>query len=302
MRKILAAPVAVLALLAPSVAPAAADPTTVILLPGARSAEPITNGPGTTFYAGDMVKGDIYRGDVRRGTAELFLDVPDGVETVGLDLDIRHGLLFAAGGSNKAYVYDIRTRTRVAAYTFGDPDTSLVNDVVLTPYGAWFTDSLQPRLYFVPSLFGHLGRPHTLPLTGCAAGTPGVFNLNGIESTPSGGTLLVAPASGELCTINPLNGSSRAVADVTVPFSDSMVLDGRDLWATHFDNTVTRLHLSDDLTSGTLEATTSDDAFGFPLGIEKFDDRLAIVNGHLDTGVPPTNPTYEVVVIDADFQ
>ncbi|MCA1846068.1 MAG: hypothetical protein LC792_23320, partial [Actinobacteria bacterium] len=156
MRKILMLPLVASTLVVGLVTPAvAAAPTRVIVLPGATSAEAIAAGPGGTFYAGDVFGGDIYRGDLRRGTAELFIDVPGGTQTVGMDLDVRHGLLFVAGGPvlpggpGKAYVYSIRTRALVASYDLGDPGTSLINDVTLTPFGAWFTDSLQPKLYFV---------------------------------------------------------------------------------------------------------------------------------------------------------
>ena len=69
---------------------------------------------------------------------------------VGMDFDRRHDLLFVAGGPGQAYVYDTRSGATVASYTFGDPASSFINDVTVTAEGAWFTDSLQPKLYFVP--------------------------------------------------------------------------------------------------------------------------------------------------------
>jgi hypothetical protein len=36
-----------------------------------------------------------------------------------------------------------------------------------------------------------------------------------------------------------------------------------------------------------------------PLTAVKFGNRLAVANSHLDSGYPPTNPTYEVLVVDA---
>ena len=309
MRKILAVLVVALTLVLGLVAPAgaASSSTRVIVLPGATSAEAIAAGTGTTFYAGDLFGGDIFRGDIRRGTAELFIDAPAGAETAGMDLDVRHDLLFVAGGPifpggpGKAYVYNVRTRTLVASYDLGDPGTSLINDVTLTPYGAWFTDSLQPRLYFVPVVRGVPGPARTLQLSGPAAGAPGDFTINDITSTPSGGTLLVAPG-GKLCTINPITGVSKLVADVDIPGADGLVLEGRRLWAVQSNNTdyqVSRWQLSDDLSSGTLDKVITDPLFAFPLTAVKFGNRLAVVNSHVDTGLPPTNPTYEVVVVNA---
>jgi hypothetical protein len=298
MRRILALPLVALTFVLAPVA-TATPRTQVIVLPGATSAEAITAGGGSTFYAGDLFGGDIFRGDIRRGTAELFIDVPTGTMTVGMDLDLRHDLLFVAGGPGKAYVYNIRTRALVTTYNFGDPATSFINDVTLTPFGAWFTDSLQPKLYFVPNVFGHLGPVRTLNLSGPAAGQPGKFYINDITSTPSGSTLLVAPATGKLCTINPITGASKEVAGVDIPKADGLVLDGRRLWAVQFNNRVSRWRLSDDLSSGTSDGLIKDPRFGAPVTAEKFGNRLAVVNSHLDTGLPPTSPTYEVVVVPA---
>jgi hypothetical protein len=36
-----------------------------------------------------------------------------------------------------------------------------------------------------------------------------------------------------------------------------------------------------------------------PLTAAKFGNRPAVVNSHVDTGLPPTHPTYEVLVVDA---
>jgi sugar lactone lactonase YvrE len=302
MRKILAVPVMVLTLVLGLVAPAAAaSPTRVIVLPGASSAEAIALGEDGTFYAGDLLRGDIFKGDLRRGTARLFIHPPAGTMTVGMALDVRHDLLFVAGGPGKAYVYNTRTRALVASYDLGDSRTSFINDVTLTPFGAWFDDSLQPKLYFVPVVFGVPGPVRTLELSGPAAGRPGVFTINDIVSTPSGGTLFVAPATlGKLCRINPITGASEVVAGVDVPEADGLVLDGRQLWAVQsFRNQISRWRLSDDLSSGTLDKVITDPLFRVPLTAVKFGNRLAVVNSHLDTGYPPTSPTYEVLVIHA---
>jgi hypothetical protein len=306
MRRIFAVLVTVLSLGLGVVAPAAAAPTRVIVLPGATSAEAITAAGGSTFYAADVLGGDIYKGDVRRGTAELFIDVPAGIQTVGIDLDARHDLLFVAGGpvfaggQGKAYVYSTRTRRLVASYDLGNPRTSLINDVTLTPYGAWFTDSLQPRLYFIPVVHGVPGPVRTLELSGPAAGPVlGDFFINDITSTPSGRTLLVAPVTGQLCTIDPVTGDSKVVEGVNVSGADGLVLAGRELWAVQgFTDPaqISRWRLSDDLSRGWPDGVITDDNFANPLTAAKFGDRLAVVNSHLLTG---PSPTYEVVVVDA---
>ena len=146
-----AATLLLFALVAAVTTPAAASqPAEVILLPGASSAEGIAAAGDGIFYAGDFLRGDIFRGDVRRGTAELFIDAPEGRMAVGMAADLPHHLLFVAGGFGQAHVYDTRTGATVASYQFADPAASIVNDVTVTKDGAWFTDSLQAQLYFVP--------------------------------------------------------------------------------------------------------------------------------------------------------
>jgi len=302
MRKILTVPPLVFALVLAMAAPAGATAADqVIVLPGASSAEGITAGRGTTFFAGDLFRGDIFRGDLRRGTASLFIDVPDGRNAVGMAADVRHDLLFVAGGPGKAYVYDTRTRTSVASYDVGDPATTFVNDVAVTPFGVWFTDSLQPRLYFVPVVRGVPGPLRTLALSGPAADVSGDFNLNGIAATPTGHTLIVAhSALGKVFTVNPRTGSSAEIVGIDLEFADGLVLDGRRLWVVeNFANKITEWRLSFDLSSGTLDEVITSPAFGVPTTAAKFGHRLAAVNAHFDTGVPPTAPTYEVVVVDA---
>jgi sugar lactone lactonase YvrE len=289
------------ALVAGLAMPAAAAPAEVIALPGASSAEGIAAGKGTTFYAGDLFAGDIFRGDIQRGTAELFIDAPAGRMAVGMAADVEHDLLFVAGGfTGQAYVYDTLTGATVATYQFGAAGTSLINDVALTKDGAWFTDSFQPRLYFVPvNEAGIPGSFLTLQLTGPAAEISGEFNLNGIQATPNGKTLIVAHSTnGELYTVDPLSGASATIAGVSVPSVDGIVLLGRRLWAVQNTNQVTRVQLSPDLTSGVIEAVITSDLFQVPATAARFGSRLGVVNAKFDTGFPPTADEWEVVVVD----
>ncbi|HCU51682.1 MAG TPA: hypothetical protein DGG94_18100, partial [Micromonosporaceae bacterium] len=244
-----------------------------IVLPGAKSAEGIAKGEGSTFYAGELFTGDIFRGDVEEGEAELFIDAPDGRQAGGMAVDTKHDLLFVAGGfTGQGYVYDTETGETVASYQFGDAATSLINDVALTRKGAWFTDTLQAQLYFVPiDPYGDLGEFSILPLSGPAADTGDEFNLNGIQATADGKTLIVAhTGNGELYTVNPSDGTSALIEGVSVPNVDGIVLDGRRLWAVqNFSNQVSRIKLSDDLTSGEVKKIITSDLFQTPKGDNK---------------------------------
>jgi len=283
-------------------APAAARPAELIVLPGASSAEGIAAGRGATFYAGDLFAGDIFRGNLQRGTAELFIDAPAGRMAVGMAADLPHQLLFVAGGfTGQAYVYDTRSGATVASYQLGDPATSIINDVAVTKRGAWFTDSLQARLYFVPVSPTGVPAPtfRTLELSGPAADTSGAFNLNGIQATPSGKTLIVAHSTtGQLYTVNPTTGASATIAGVSVPNVDGIVLEGRRLWAVQNTNQVTRIRLAPDLASGVVEEVITSDLFQTPTTAARFGSRLAVVNAKFDTGIPPTADQYEVVLVD----
>ena len=285
-----------------AVSAAAAPRAEVIVLPGARSAEGIAAGRGTTFYAGDLFGGDIFRGDVQHGTAELFVDAPSGRMALGMAADVAQGLLFVAGGfTGQGYVYDTRTGATVTTYQFASPPATVINDVALTTDGAWFTDSAQAKLYFVPvSATGVPGPFTTLALSGPAADTSSDFNLNGIQATPDGKTLVVAHSgNGSLYTVDPDSGESATIAGVSVPNVDGIVLQGRRLWAVqNADNQVTRIRLSPHLTSGVVEEVITSDLFQFPTTAARFGSRLAVVNAKFDTGFPPTADQYEVVVVD----
>ena len=282
---------------------AAARPAEVIVLPGASSAEGIAAGRGATFYAGDLFAGDIFRGNVQRGTAELFIDAPAGRMAVGMAVDVAHDLLFVAGGfTGQAYVYNTRTGATVASYQFGAPPATLVNDVALTKDGAWFTDSFQAQLYFVPvSRAGVPGSSfRTLAVSGPAADTGGEVNLNGIQATANGKTLIVAhSANAQLYTVDPVSGASATIAGVSVPNVDGILLEAGRLWAVqNFSNQVSRIRLRPDLSSGVVEEVITSELFQVPTTAARFGSRLAVVNAKFDTGIPPTADQYEVILVD----
>ncbi|HEY5846764.1 MAG TPA: hypothetical protein VIT42_08255 [Microlunatus sp.] len=293
---------ALVAMVASAGLAAAATPTDgVIVLPDASSAEGIAKGAGATFYAGDLLGGDIFRGDLQRGTAELFIDAPAGRMAVGMFADVRHRLLFVAGGPGAAYVYDTGSGAPVADYQLGGTSASFINDVVVAGDGAWFTDSLSGRLFLVPISRAGVPVPSAIeiPLTGPAAAIAGEFNLNGITATPNGDTLIVAhTANGALCTVDPSTGASESITGVSVPGVDGIVLEAGRLWAVQGSaNSVARVRLSPDLGSGVIEETITDTDFQFPTTTIRFGNHLAVVNGKFDTGFPPTADHYEVVLV-----
>jgi len=271
-----------------------------IVLPGATSAEGIAVGRGSSFYAGDLFTGDIYRGDLQRQTAQLFVDAPAGRMALGMKVDQSGNLLFVAGGfTGQGYVYDAATGATLAVYQFA-PAGGIINDVAITRQGAWFTDSAQPKLYFVPVLNGGNPGPFpTLTVTGPAAAITGQFNLNGIAATPNGETLIVGHSgTGRLYTVNPLTGASAEIANVSVPNVDGILLEAGRLWAVqNFSNQISEVRLSPDLTSGVVEKVITSSRFQVPTTVARHGGDLAVVNGKFDTGMPPTASQYEVVIV-----
>jgi sugar lactone lactonase YvrE len=190
----------------------------------------------------------------------------------------------------------------VAAYQLADPAASFVNDVTVSKAGAWFTDSLQAQLYFIPvSLLGVPGSPRTLALRGPAADTSGEVNLNGITATPDATTLIVGhTANGQLYRVNPVTGASAAIAGVSLPNVDGLLLEAGRLWAVqNFSNQVSRIRLDPHLTSGMVEKVITSDRFQVPTTVARFGSRLAVVNAKFDTGFPPTADHYEVILVHA---
>jgi sugar lactone lactonase YvrE len=295
--------IALLALFLPSALPAAASPPgrdDVIVLDGATSAEGIAAGEGTTFYAGDLMTGDIFRGDIRDGKAKRFIDVPDGRMAVGMKADVDKDLLFVAGGgTGKAYVYSTHTRKTVAEVTLTTKEKQFINDVTLTDHGAWFTNSAAAELYFVPvGRHGKLaGEVQTLQLKGPASDAGDAFNLNGIASAKGGRVLIVAHSgNSQLYTVDPDTGKSALIKGDSLPNIDGILVKGRTLWAVqNMSNQISRLKLSGDLSSYTVEEVITSEAFDIPTTVAKFGNTLAAVNAKFGK----TATQYEVVLVPA---
>jgi sugar lactone lactonase YvrE len=173
--------------------PAAAGPAfpEKIDLPNGFAPEGIAIGHGHTFYVGSIPTGAIYRGDLRTGEGRVLVPAAPGRQAIGLDVDRNERLFVAGGPTGRAFVYDGRSGELLAEYVLTTNPT-FVNDVVVTPDGAYFTDSFQQQLYRVPlGPGGALGASaETIPLSGDIAFVSG-FNLNGIDATPNGRTLVV---------------------------------------------------------------------------------------------------------------
>lgn len=290
--------VALFAALAPGGLPAQASPPAagVIVLDGATSAEGIAAGRGTTFYAGELETGDIFRGDIHEDEAEQFIDAPEGRQAVGMKFDARNNLLFVAGGqTGKAFVYNTKTGEPAGVFKLAQ---GFINDVTLTEDGAWFTNSVRGELYRLQvNRDGTEGEVETLQLKGPAAETPGGFNLNGIASAKSGRVLIVAHSAKQaLFTVDPESGESARITADPLPNIDGILACGRTLWAVQNQkNQISRIELSRDLRSGTVQEVITSPDFNVPTTAALFGNTLAAVNAQFGQAPGP----HEVVLVPA---
>jgi sugar lactone lactonase YvrE len=276
--------------------PAAAAPAFPgkIDLPNGFAPEGIAIGHGHTFYVGSIPTGAIYRGDLRTGEGRVLVPAAPGRQAIGLDFDRKERLFVAGGPTGRAFVYDAHSGGLLAEYTLTTGAT-FVNDVVVTREGAYFTDSLQQQLYHLPlGPGGALGAvAETIPLSGDIAFVAG-FNLNGIEATPNGQTLVVVQSNlGKLFTVDPRTGVAGEIdlGGETVTAGDGILLDGKTLYVVqNQQNRIAVVRLARDLGSGTLLTHLTHPDFSVPTTIAEFGQRLYAVNARFGTPVTPTTP------------
>jgi outer membrane protein assembly factor BamB len=258
---------------------------------------------GTTFYAGSRANGAVYRGDLRTGEGSILVPGVEGRVATGLKFN--NGLLFVSGASTgRAWVYDADTGDQLREYVFATPtltSPTFINDVVVTDAGAFFTDSNRAVIYKVPLALD--GTPattfETIPLTGEYQHVPG-FNLNGIDATPDGTTLIAVQSStGKLFTIDPETGVTNEIdlGGATVINGDGILLhDGLLYVVRNRNNEIAVVELSPDLSSGTIARTITDPDFDVPTTVARLGSRLYLPNARFTTPPTPTTP-YNIVQV-----
>jgi sugar lactone lactonase YvrE len=299
MRRRSAALIALLAALAlcgPASASPARHPDT-IALPDGFKPEGIATGPDGVAYVGSLADGDILRVDLTTGRGHVFSRGP-GTPSLGMKADSCSQSLFVAGGTGgDVRVLDTRTGKLRRHYQLARGAT-FVNDVVLTPPTAWFTDSSNPVLYGIPRS-GH-GEVVRLPLTGDYRNVPNQVNANGIERTPDGRALLVVQSStGTLFRVDPATGVARTVdlGGYAVTYGDGLLLEGRTLYVVQNRlDTVAVVVLDRAGTRGRVVEKITDPRFDVPTTVARSGHRLYLPNARFTT--PPTpQTTYTVVAV-----
>lgn len=262
-------------------------------LPDGFQPEGITIGSKPHAYFGSLANGDVYRASLATGQGEVVVR-GTGRPTVGLKID-RHGTLFLAGGdSGEIRVADARSGEIGQVHATGG---TFVNDVVLTPGAAWFTDSFKPVLYRLAK-----GAVTTVALTGDWQQGPD-FTANGIERTPDGRALLVVNAfanGGGLMRVDPRTGSARAVdlGGAKLPNGDGLLLLGRILYAVQQQqNAIDVFRLNDSGTRGTALTRITDPRFRIPTTVAAWGRRLYLPNARFDVEPTPTTD-YDAVAVN----
>jgi hypothetical protein len=273
----------------------------ILPLPDGFQPEGIVTGRGTDFYVGSLADGAIYRGSLRTGEGELLLTPPAGREAAGLAFDPRSNALFVSGGpTGQAYVYDATTGAEMATYQLATPVDGFINDVIVTPGAAYFTNFLQAILYRLP-----LAPDGGLPDPGEVEAIPlppefgtGDFAANGIEATRDGRLLVVVHSS--LGVLYRIDTASWEVTPIDleggmVPSGDGLLLQGKTLYVVqNFLNQIAVVELEPGWAYGAVVEILTDPDFRIPTTVARFGDALYVVNARFD--VPPEPDTeYEAV-------
>jgi sugar lactone lactonase YvrE len=300
-RSRLTAAVGALALIVVAATAASSFPD-VIALPNGWRPEGIEAGRQHALYVGSIPTGAVRQVDARTGQSFTLVQPTTGRSATGLEYDRRNERLFVAGGgTGQAYVYDAKTGAPIADYLLTPAMPRFINDAVLTKDAVYFTDSMRPWLYRLP--LGHRGAlpapsgVQTIPLSGDYVHQPG-FNLNGIDATADGKTLIVVQSStASLFKVDPVTGVADRIeltgGDATN--GDGLLLEGRTLYVVQNQlNRVAVIRLAADLGSGTVLRHLTHPAFSVPTTIDRVSGRLYLPNARF--GVPePDAATYQVV-------
>lgn len=267
----------------------------IIPLPNGAQPEGIAGGVGLDVYVGSLATGAVVHAQVLTGEVMPLVAPREGRAAVGLKYDpARNRLFVAGGGTGQAYVYDAGSGEDLMVYQLGPTSGSLINDVVLTPRGAYFTDSFRPVIYFVP-VAGAGGLPDAsqvreIPLGGDYAHVAGAFNGNGIEALRGGrDLLLVNSANGVLYKLDAGSGEARAVdlGGATLESGDGLWLLGRTLYVVQNGlNQITVVELSGDYSRGHVANVISSPALRTPTTVTGFGPYLYTVNARFSE-IPP---------------
>jgi sugar lactone lactonase YvrE len=275
-----------------------------IALPNGFQPEGIAIGTEPIAFFGSLADGAIFKADLVTGEGTLIGEAP-GTPSVGMKLDDRGRLFVAGGRAGDARVIDSGTGAILEEYVLATEAESFVNDVALTPAGAFFTDSTNPVLYHLPiGADGALpAEAEQIPLTGDIVYGEGI-NANGIALAPDGETLLIVQTNtGLLFGVDPATGVTTqseiqaADGNTLLENGDGLLVDGFTLFAVQNRlNTLAVLEINAAGSQADIAARLTDNRFDVPATVAASGDRLFLPNARF--GTEPTPDTeYRAVAI-----
>lgn len=291
--------VLVMTLLALTAGTAFAARLTRYILPGSSVfPEGIAYQQGTPyFYVSSNADGTIFRGRLDEEMTGVFL--PGGQDgrtsATGMKVDDQGRLFVSGAATGKFFVYDTAGGQLLAGFSNGLTNT-FINDVTISREGdAYFTDSINPVLYRITTdATGHLVLQSWLDLTGTPIVYQPGFNLNGIAVTENDKYLLTVQSNtGKLFRIDL---DTQQVTEVnlggaTLVNGDGLWLRGHTLYAVlNAANTIDKVQLSGDFSSGQVVSSTTDPSLHFPTTVTIADGRMLVVNSQFDRRCPGCQP------------
>ena len=290
-RRLLAPPVALLALVLAAGSVLAGPFPAEIDLPAGWQPEGITAGRGTTVYAGSLANGAIAEVDVRTGSLSILAEGATGRVIAGIDYEEGRNRLWAAGGpTGQVHVFDADTGDLLQTYQFG---AGFLNDVVVTHDAVYVTNSNAGLLAVIPlPADGSLPDPAsttTLPLSGDYVNQAG-FNANGIVSW-HGWLILVQSSTQTLYRVDPATGVATAIdlGGVLLPNGDGLELRGSRLYVVqNVLGQVAVVALDGDATSGEVVDTLPVAGSDVPTTAAFAAGRLWLVNARFGNPEPTT--------------
>ena len=295
----------------------------LIKLPDGFGAEGIEVGKGTDFYVSSWTAGGIYKGDLSTGQGSMLVE-PNGIGLAGLSYDYRTDYLFTANAwSGLTQVYNGITGELVATYDLAaaangliGPNGVIINDVIVTQFAAYYTDSYNPILFKVP-LSSSGGLPaasevEAIPMEGFVMTYNPAFyyiEANGIVTTdPSGDKLIINNmASGIFYLVDSETGVATPIeitgkAPEELVWGDGLLLMGNMLYfAQNFPNKIAVVKLSADFTYGEWVQDITSYLFHEPATIARHGNAIYACNAHFDEiylqGANPGKLSYEVVKV-----
>ena len=275
----------------------AQDAVRVYALPDAAAyPEGIAADPsGRTLYTTNAATGAVFAIDVATGAVSPAGDpfgIAPGAEasaplrSLGAKVDGRGRLWVAGGTTGSMHLFDLASKKAVA--TFTTPGTGgFINDVVITPQAAYFTDTRRPTLWRVSAdASANAVLEPWLSFSGTALEYTDGANLNGIAATPDGRYLIVVQmAAGKLFRIDT---QTREVAridagDELLTLGDGLILDGRRLYLVRQGaGEVVALDLGADFLTAKVVKRITPAQLAWPATAALVGDRLFVANSQFN--------------------